>query len=136
MTLARKPGLLDAIGDPAAVVPGLTYPLDVGDVVALLRAVGLHADNNAVRRFADVFGVPRLGTSERRVFFARHVVEVASATLLAAKPERLKTLAEHLRLELDENERVLAPMLSGVSLETIAALGRAGATTIGRRRIG
>lgn len=130
--LAKHPAVLRAIQDPA-LVADLTYPLDISDVVTLLQSAGLKVDLNAARRLADSFGVPRLGSGERRTFFARYVLEVASAILLEVTPAAVADLHRHLTLDLNYKERVLAPMFSEIPYERVDALARSRPLAIGRR---
>lgn len=122
--LAKRPRVLAAIVDPGSTVQGLGYPLKLGDVVVLLQKSGLDVDANAVRRLSDSFGVPRLGGSERRTFFARHVLQVASAKLLDMPAAQVADLKRHLMLDLNEKERVLATMLSAVPSDQRTSLAR------------
>ena len=110
---SERPKVLEAIQDPASVIEGLSYPLDTGEVVDVLRRAGLEVDlaGSAIRRLADSFEIPQLGSGERRTFFARHVLEIASAILLEVKPQEVTELRRHLSLLLNDKEAVIAPML-------------------------
>lgn len=131
--VARKRAVLDAIWDPGSLAPDLEYPLDTGEVVTLLQKAGLDVDQNAVRRLADSFGVPRLGGGDRRTFFARHVLEIASAVLLDVNPTVVADLRRHLTLTLNDKELVLATMFPEVPSEQVALLTRSG-PALARRR--
>jgi len=120
----KRPQVLKAIQDPASVVVGLGYPLDTGEVVELLREARLKVDaaGSAVRRLADSFNVPQLGSGQRRTFFARQVLEIASALILEVKPQEIKDLGRHLVLDLNEKESVIAPMIHAIPREQAVAL--------------
>lgn len=132
----RKPRVLEAIHDPASVIDGVSYPLDTGEVVDLLQRSGLRADpsGSAVRRLADDFEVPQLGAGLRRTFFARHVLEIASALELEFTPQEIRTLGRHLSEQLSEKELVIAPMIPAVPAERAEALARRSAPVLARVR--
>lgn len=120
----RRPRILSAIEHPASVAEGLSYPLDTGEVVELLQRAGLRVDpsGSAVRRLADAFKVPQLGSGLRRVFFARHVLQIASAIQLEVTPLEMRTLARILLGRLDARERIVAPMLPDVPTDQAGLL--------------
>lgn len=119
-----RPQVLKAIQDPASTIERLSYPLDTSDVVDLLRKAGLRVDpvGTAVRRLADKFKVPKLGSGQRRTFFARHVLEIASALILDVNPQEIEDLGRHLALDLTEKEQVIAPMIPAVPHDQAIAL--------------
>lgn len=122
----RRPRVLDAIVEPAKSIDGASYPMDTSDVVQLLRKAGLRVDEagTAVRRLADDFEVPRLGSGQRRAFFARHVLQVASALELDFTHKAIEILGRHVRDEFDPEELVIAALLPNVSEPQAAMFAR------------
>ena len=78
----------------------------------------------AIRRLADTFRVPQLGAGQRRTFFARHVLQIASALILDMTPQAISDLGRHVSGRLDEREGVIAPMVPDVTQEQALALAR------------
>ncbi len=82
---------------PQQVLDGLGYPLETSEATTLLRsaAIKVDASGSAVRRYGDAIGVPRIGTNSDRLYFARHLLEIAFALQHDLSPQRLTSLVRH-----------------------------------------
>ena len=126
--LAEKAqGVLEGIQHPSAALgKGAAYPLETGEVTALLRKLGVRVDPSgaAVRRLGDAFDVPELGPIGQRVFFARHVLRIAAAHGAGMSDSEVAALVRHITGDLSPIEALVARTIEDPPPQTEELLAR------------
>lgn len=128
--MKAAPNVLAGIQHPEEVLDGARYPLETGQVVALLQALRINVDDNGqrVRRLADAFNVPQLGALGQRVFFARHVLRIAVTYGGRMNDRSVHELIRLLSAQLTPVEAVVARSFEDLPPETEALVARATAS--------